>query len=168
MAAVDVVVLLILAAAGLRGLLRGLIREVFSVLALAGAVLAVRLYTDPIASQLRELLDDRIGSTAAWALAAVLLAIVVIAVVALGGSFLRRGARSVGLGWADRIGGGVLGVAEGGLVAAVLLLLAVRFVGSDAPTLQGARSVAALEELSRTVRGTDGPDVAAPPPEQRL
>jgi uncharacterized membrane protein required for colicin V production len=74
------------------------------------------------------------------------------------------------LGWADRLGGSVLGLAEGGLVAAVLLLLAVRVLGTDTPTLRDSRSVAVLEELTNVVVQRDGEataDVATPPPRDR-
>ncbi len=166
MVALDLIVLLVLSVAVLRGLLRGMIREVFSVLALAGACIAVRFYTTPLAQRLDEVADGRVGSTAAWALSAVAIAIGTVALVAFAGSFLRRGAKSVGLGWADRLGGSVLGLVEGGLVAAVLLLLAVRVLGGDAPTLRNSRSMAALEELTRVVQGQPkaSGDVAAPPP----
>lgn len=167
MGAVDLIVIMILGVAALRGLFRGMIREIFSVAALASACLAVRWYAAPLGERVLTLADGRIGSLAAWGLAAVSIVIGVVAVIALAGSFLRRGAKSVGLGWADRLGGSVLGLAEGGLVAAVLLLLAVRVLGSDTPTLRDSRSVAVLEELTNVVvqRGGDATvDVATPPP----
>ena len=167
MGAVDLIVIMILGVAALRGLFRGMIREIFSVAALASACLAVRWYAAPLGERVLTLADGRIGSLAAWGLAAVSIVIGVVAVIALAGSFLRRGAKSVGLGWADRLGGSVLGLAEGGLVAAVLLLLAVRVLGSDTPTLRDSRSVAVLEELTNVIvqRGGDATaDVAAPPP----
>ncbi|UCE84907.1 MAG: CvpA family protein [Deltaproteobacteria bacterium] len=171
MAAVDLIVIMILGIAAIRGLLRGMIREIFSVLALASACLAVRFYAAPLAERIIVLADGRIGSLAAWGLAAVSVVIGVVAVIALAGSFLRRGAKSVGLGWADRLGGSVIGLAEGSLVAAVLLLLAVRILGSDTPTLRDSRSVAALDQLTRAVvaqrAGEATADVATPPPRDR-
>jgi membrane protein required for colicin V production len=170
MGAVDLIVIMILGVAALRGLFRGMIRETFSVAALATACIAVRWYASPLGERILTLSDGRIGSIAAWGLAAVCIVIGVVAVIALAGSFLRRGAKSVGLGWADRLGGSVLGLAEGGLVAAVLLLLAIRVLGGDTPTLRDSRSVAVLEQLTNVVVQRDGEataDVATPPPRDR-
>ena len=71
----------------------------------------------------------------------------------------------MGLGWADHAGGAVLGAAEGVLLAAVLLLIAVNVLGPDHGFVSGSRSLEALNELERVALAGDisALDVASPP-----
>ncbi len=133
----------------------------FSIAALGGTVVVVRLWGGPAALQLQTLtdLDARI---APW-VAGALLAVATVVVVAVCGRMLRRGARAAGLGWADRAGGAVLGIAEGALVVGLLLVVAIAFVGRDHSFLAGSHSVAVLDELSRFAGDAALPAVAAPP-----
>jgi len=88
----------------------------------------------------------------------------VLAVAALARRWGRRGAAAAGLTWADRLGGGALGAAEGALVAALLLLGAGWILGRSHPLLEESRSVAVLERLQTAVRDAEAPlpPVAAP------
>jgi uncharacterized membrane protein required for colicin V production len=61
---------------------------------------------------------------------------------------MKRGVQFAGLGWADRAGGGALGLAEGSIIAAVLVLIALWLVGPDHPATEGSRSVEIVEEWS--------------------
>ncbi|MDH3519566.1 MAG: CvpA family protein [Myxococcales bacterium] len=169
MRSVDLVVAAILGIALLRGLVLGLIREAFSIGALAGACVVVRLFTSPTADWLVQATAGTIGArTAPW-LAGGALAIATVAGVALVGRLLQRGARAAGLGWADRAGGAVLGTAEGMLVASLLLLVLTAAIGRGHPLVAGSKSIAALEQLERLAaeRPARPIDVAAPPPKQR-
>ena len=159
---VDLVVAGILAVAMFRGVWLGLIREAFSIGALGGAVVAVRLGSPALGGIIAERTDVD-ALYAPW-IAGVLITIATIAAVALVGRALRRGAHAAGLGWADRLGGAALGVVEGAVIAGVLLTLGIATLGRDAPMLEGTRSLAALNELER-LAGDELPrvDVAAPP-----
>jgi membrane protein required for colicin V production len=160
----DAVVLAIIGVAVVRGLLRGLLREVFSIAALGGACLAVRYGTPLVSTRIGEWSGDALGSVAATWIAGVVLACAAIGLVTVLGRVARRGARAAGLGWADRVGGGALGAAEGALVAA-LLLVGVTWLAPAHPLVAGSRSVVALQELQLAVRGdAERADVAAAPP----
>ena len=163
--ALDGLVVAILLLAIARGLFRGLIGEVFSIAALGGACLAVRYGTSPAAAWLQEATRGEIGPGAAPWITGALLAIATIGVVAMVGRLLKRGAKAVGLGWADRLGGGALGAAEGALVAGLMLMGAIWMVGRAHPTLAGSRSLEAFDQLQAAVqeRADSLPDVAAPP-----
>jgi len=163
---VDILVMAVLGIAMLRGISRGLIREAFSIAALAGACLLVKLFAYPLGARLEM---ETGGEIAGWAgpwLAGAILSIAAIAAIATVGRFVRRGSRWVGLGWADRAGGAVLGAAEGGLIAVILLVAAAVLLGRDHPTLAESRSFAALERIEEIAESPDAyiPDVAAPPP----
>lgn len=160
----DGVVLAILLIAVARGFFIGLIREGFSIAALAGACLAVRYFTQPAAQWLRLVTDGEIGFGVAPWLAGAGIAIASAAIVVLVGRWLRTGIRAAGLGWADRIGGSALGAAEGALIAALLVLGASWFFGRAHPILLESRSVVAYDEIQSFVRerAEDLPGVAAP------
>jgi membrane protein required for colicin V production len=162
---VDIVVMAILGIAALRGLFRGLIREAFSIAALAGACLTVKLFAMPLAAWLETATGGEIGGGAAPWLSGAILAVGTMAFVVIAGRFLRRGSRWAGLGWADRAGGAVLGAAEGGLVVVILLVMAALLLGRDHPALADSRSFAALERVEQLAKQPPQrtADVAAPP-----
>jgi len=170
LAPVDYVVLAVVGVAVLRGLLRGLLRETFSIASVAAAVVSVKLFYGDVADWLLRATDGRIGEIAApWAGGA-LVAVATIGAATLAGRIARRGARAAGLGWADRAGGAVLGGAEGLLVAGILIGMFGYLAGRDHPMLARSRSLATLEDLERIARGGELPElplpnVAARPPE---
>jgi len=144
-----------------RGLWIGLVREAFSLLALAGACLAVRFGLEATAPALAEASPWPLEPLAAKVLAGALLALGAALAVVLVGRLVRRSLHAVGLGALDRVGGGLLGAAEGALVVAVLLLGATALLGPAHPWLADSRAVRMLAEM----RGADAADdVAAPPP----
>ena len=166
---VDILAVVILGVAFLRGLFRGLIRETFSVAALGGACVVIKLFAAPLGVKLGTASQGQIGTVIApWIAGAILGAIAITTTVTVG-RLLRRGSRWAGLGWVDRVGGGILGTAEGALVVSILLVLASTLMGPTSPMLVASRSYNVLE----TVQGfaqSDASwselaiDVAAPPP----
>lgn len=162
---IDRVALGVVALATLRGLWIGLLREAFSVAALAAAFVAVKLWTAPATAWLVAhapfdvALSERQSQFAGGALVGVAAAFVVVAI----GGFVRKRFHANGLGPIDRLLGGVLGGAEGALVAAVGLIGVVAFVGPQHEVLAGSRSI---ELLSRArLLADELPNVAAPPPD---
>ena len=125
----DLAALALLALAAARGLFIGVIREVFSQVALAAACVAVRFAAAPAAEWLLIRSPVEIGDLGARIAAGAAIAVAVIVGVAIVGRLVRRGARWAGLSFADRLAGGALGAAEGALVVVVLMLLAVAIVG---------------------------------------
>jgi membrane protein required for colicin V production len=163
---VDILVMAILGIAMLRGISRGLIREAFSIAALAGACLFVKLFAIPLGARLEIETDGQIAGWASPWLAGAILSVAAIAAIATVGRFVRRGSRWVGLGWADRAGGAVLGAAEGGLIVAILLVTATVLLGREHPSLSESRSFAVLERIEQIAQSPDSGtrDVAASPP----
>jgi uncharacterized membrane protein required for colicin V production len=162
---IDIVVGAIIAAACLRGLLLGLVREAFSLAAIAVAYTAVRLFVSPTADWVIEVGAGRVSPGAAPWVAGALLVLLAIAVVTSLGRVVRRGVRAVGLGFADRVGGALLGTAEGVLVVALLLTFVTGYLGRDHPALADTRTLAAMEQLELLAREVPAAnhDVASPP-----
>jgi len=163
---IDVAAAAILAAAAFRGFFRGLIRESFSMAALAGAVVSVKFLAEPLGAWLTQTTKGQVSEGTAPFAAGVLLAVFTIASVVIVGRFVRRGSRWAGLGWADRAGGALLGGAEGAIVVGILLLVAGGTLGRTHPALVQTRSIAALEQVEQIAQNPpslDDIDVASPP-----
>jgi membrane protein required for colicin V production len=162
---IDFLALAILVIAALRGLSLGLIREAFSLGALAAAVVAVRVWNEPFTHWVQNATRGMLPFDLAPWIAGGFLALGVIAAVGIFGRVMRQGARAVGLGFFDRLAGAALGAAEGALAAGVLLFVIGGVLGRDHALLQGSRSFALLERAERVVAAAPRltPDVAAPP-----
>jgi len=160
---IDMVALAVLLIAALRGMSLGLIREVFSLGALAAAVIAVRVWNEPFAHWFQRV-SGLPHYLVPW-LAGALLAAGVVTAVAMFGRLIRQGVRGVGLGFFDRLGGAALGVAEGALAAGVLLVMIGGVLGRGHSLVANSRSFALLERAERltAAREAPRPDVAAPP-----
>jgi uncharacterized membrane protein required for colicin V production len=154
----------IVAAAALRGLFIGLLKEGFSLASLACAYLAVQLFTIPTAGWLELASQGSIGPAISPWIAGAAIAIGTVTLVILVGRTLQRTVHAAGLGWADRISGGFVGVAEGVLLAGILLVLGTEVLGRDHVAFRDTRSLAVLEEFERVSAESDFEiDVASPP-----
>jgi membrane protein required for colicin V production len=162
LAPLDFVCLVILALAFVRGIMRGLLRETFSIASLAAACLMVMLFYGDAAEWLLRLTQGRIGEISAPWIGGALLGIITIGVITLLGRVTRRGAKFAGLGWADRIGGAVLGTAEGVLVGAVIVSLLGYAIGREHPVLLESRSLGALEQLELFAQTGELPELDLP------
>jgi membrane protein required for colicin V production len=159
---IDMIALTVVFLAIVRGVWIGLIREGLSLAAIGLCTTVTRLGIGPLSEQLTSLTSGELtGRTAVW-IAGVLLVVATIVVCGMIARVLKRGIQFAGLGWADRVGGGALGMAEGTIIAAVLVMIAVWLVGPDHPATEGARSVELVEELQAARENGDLPAVAAP------
>ena len=159
---IDLIVLSVLAITVLRGLWIGLIREGASLAAIGIATIVTRLFAVPFGASLSALTGGGIAGKTAVFIAGVILVVGTIVALSLLARVLRRGATAAGLGWADRLGGGALGAAEGTIIAAVIVLVALWVVGPDHTTTEGARSVEIVEQLQSMHERGELPAVASP------
>ena len=160
----DGIILAILIIAMARGLFIGLVRESFSIAALAAAVLAARYGTDFAGPWLHSLAPERLNPQVAYWIAGSLIAIVTVLLVAMAGRVLRKGVHFAGLGWADRLGGAALGTAEGLIVGLLLVVGATWVLGKNDPAVAHSKSLEAYEVVRSyfSERGQELPDVATP------
>lgn len=158
----DRIALGIVALACLRGLWIGLIREGLSLATVGLATIATRLYASPLASWLAERTADELTGRAGLWIAGVAIVLSTVALLSLVGRLLRRSAEAVGLGWADRMGGGALGAAEGSIVAAIVVVIALWAVGPDHAATRSAKSVELVERLRSDGEAGLLPSVSAP------
>lgn len=125
--ALDWLLVLVLAWSTILALVRGLIRELFSLAGLAAGVLLASWYYRPVASWLEQWI-----SSAPAAKTAAFLSIALSVGVAAGllGRLFRRTAKTIGLGWFDRLAGGLFGFLRGCLMITAVMLAIVAFAPS--------------------------------------
>jgi membrane protein required for colicin V production len=162
LAPVDFVCLVILALAFVRGVMRGLLRETFSIASLAAACLMVMTFYGDAAEWLLRVTQGRVGEISAPWIGGALLGVITIGVITLFGRLVRRGAKFAGLGWADRTGGALLGTAEGVIVGAVIVSLLGYAIGREHPILLESHSLEALEDLEHFAQTGEIPEMDLP------
>ena len=158
----DMIVFGVLAIAVFRGIWIGLIREGASLAAIGIATIVTRLFAAPLGASLSSLTGGGVAGKTAVFIAGVILVVGTIVALSLAARVLRRGAAAAGLGWADRLGGGALGAAEGAIIAAVIVLIALWLVGPDHATTDGSRSIEVVEQLQSMHERGELPAVASP------
>lgn len=160
---IDMIAASVLVLAMARGLWIGLIREGLSLAAIGLCTISVRLFVDRVSVYLTDLTAGEITGRAATWIAGLLLVMATVLACGIAAKWIRRGVQFAGLGWADRIGGGALGLFEGSILAAICVLLALWLVGPDHAITRDARSVALIEALREEVPMKDDmPAIAAP------
>jgi membrane protein required for colicin V production len=117
----DWAVLIIIGLSSLLGLMRGAIREVLALLGWVVAFLVARQFGVAFAAMLKPLVEiDSLRLLLSFAI----LFIATLLVMALGRMALTEMVKKIGLGGADKFLGLVIGVARGGLIVLVFVLLA--------------------------------------------
>ncbi len=139
----DILLLVAIALATVGGLSIGIIR---AALYLAGLIFGIVLaghYYIPFSHLLDAVLQPNVAKVVAFI---IILAAVVVAAVFLA-IFLRQGASAIKLGWADRLGGAVFGLAMGAIFCGAFLALWVKFVGGGETIAESTLARILLDRL---------------------
>lgn len=147
MSSLDWVVLAILAGSSLLGLMRGLVKEVFSLAAWVLAFIGARLFAPTLAPLLPGIENPALQQGLAW----VLVFILVLFGAGLAGGLLAGLVKLVGLGAYDRLLGGLFGLLRGVAAVVALALLAGMTALPQTQTWQTAMSREPLELAARKV-----------------
>ncbi|WP_161946340.1 CvpA family protein [Desulfonatronum thiosulfatophilum] len=141
----DILILIILGFAMIRGLFRGFIGEISSVIGLiVGFILANRYY-----AQLTPLVESILPDPGtAQMLSYALVFCTGLVGVLMVASVLRHLLRVVLLGWVDRFAGGVIGLLKGGLICVLLVLLLTTFLSPKADILVESRLAPQVNRFS--------------------
>ena len=124
----DIVILVVIAAATFAGLFIGLIAAGLCLAGIiVGVILAGRYYL-PFSQWLGFIPEENIARIVAFAI--ILVGVMLIAVVLA--MVLRWAFSLIKLGWVDRLGGAVFGLATGALLCGAILAMWVKFVGAGA------------------------------------
>jgi membrane protein required for colicin V production len=139
----DIVLLVAIALATVVGLGIGIIRAALS---LAGLILGIVLaghYYLPFSHVLDAFLQPGVAKVVAF----IIILAAVMAAAAFLAIFLRRGASAIKLGWADRLGGAVFGLAMGAIFCGGLLAIWVKFFGGAEAITQSTVARLLLDRL---------------------
>lgn len=148
MSSLDIVVLGILAGSTLLGLMRGLVKEVFSLAAWILAFIGARSFGPWLAP----LLPGADNPALRHAMALVLVFVVILVAAGLAGTLLGGVVRLVGLGAYDRLLGVMFGLLRGGVAVLALALLAGLTALPKTHLWQTAMSRAPLEAAALKVK----------------
>jgi len=120
----DVGILLLIGAGALRGYRRGLIREGMALGGLAVGLVLATQWNAEVAGLLKPFVG---GGRFLNALAYVVVVLLILGVATLLTVVIQRVMRILLVGWLDRLGGALFGAGQGAILAALLLVLVVRF-----------------------------------------
>jgi membrane protein required for colicin V production len=145
----DYVIVGILVISGLLGLLRGFIREIFSLISWVLAVWVAARFSDRLSVYLQTLIDaPPLRKAAAFCI----VLFVVLVAAALAGSLIARLLSGAGLSGTDRLVGLIFGVFRGALLVAVLVLVAGLTPAPRASWWREAKLIPPFQSLALWVR----------------
>jgi membrane protein required for colicin V production len=134
----DIVFCVILGFLGLRGIFRGLVKEVASILGLILGFVLANLFH----AELVPMLERPLGGPGLASLVAYLgIFLGTVAAVFLAASLIRKILKMIMLGWLDSIGGGLLGFFKGALLCSIIVLALTAFLPSKATILTESQIV---------------------------
>ena len=136
MTALDYLILAIFLIFAIWGMVRGLVAEVFSILAGVAALYLGSHYGEAVAPWLESSIDS---VTVRRLMACVAVGIAAYAVVSIAGVFLSRSIQASVFGPLNRMLGLLFGAARGAIVIAVVVLIGLQFGLQDEPWWQAAK-----------------------------
>lgn len=139
---VDAVIIIVALLAAFAGFRQGLILTVFSFLGLIAGVAVAGWASGPLA--------DKISPDAAWAyvLVFIIILLIVLFLFNLVGTILKQFIKLIMLGWVDSLGGALLGLFVGALLAAAIFIAVGKWSATvGAIGIQDAIGESALAEL---------------------
>jgi len=139
----DIVIVVVIALAAFGGLLIGLIASALSLAGIiVGIILAGRYYL-PFSQHLGFIPEENIAQIVAFAIILVGVMLIALALAMV----LRWAFSLLKLGWIDRIGGAVFGLAGGVLLCGSVLAMWVKFVGAGAAITDSVLASIMLEHF---------------------
>lgn len=154
MNALDIITALIVGFCLIRGIFRGIIKELTSILGVFIGFYAAYFYYPLIARWFSDLIANR---SYAHVISFFLIFVTVLLAVGFVGMILRHLLKAAALGWADRVLGGTFAVVKAVLIVSVLLIVLTTFLPENAPVIKNSllapRVSAISEKLVAVVPG---------------
>jgi membrane protein required for colicin V production len=142
----DIIFLVLIGASGIYSLIRGLIREIFSLLAIILGFFGASYGYSWAAEWLKGWVKQE---TVAQVLGFVVLFLLVALGVSLLGRLLSKAIHKGGLGWADRMGGAAFGILKAILLIAIILLVLTAFLPPKSKLLLESKISPAALSIAR-------------------
>lgn len=132
----DIIILLLLGFTLVRGLFRGFVGEISSIVGLVAGFILANRYHDQLLPLVSSILPD---PDLANLISYVLIFITGLILVLMVAAVLRHLLRIALLGWVDRFAGATIGILKGSLVCVLLVLLLTTFLTPQADVLKNSR-----------------------------
>ena len=139
----DTVIIVVIAIAIFLGLSIGIIKAVLSLAGLIVGVILAGSYYVPFSEQLTFIPQSNVAKVVAFVI--ILIGVMVIASVLAW--FLKRVASIMMLGWVNRAGGAVVGLALGAIFCSALLAIWAKFLGSDGAIAESGLATLLLDRF---------------------
>jgi membrane protein required for colicin V production len=154
----DITVLVVLAVFFITGLLRGFVRQVFSILAIGGGLIVAVMFFDLLGSLLVEkqfIQNNSIANVIGF----ILILIFTYIIIQLLGWIITKLIGTLQLNWVDRLGGGILGGLFGIIVGVILIAGLTFFYGEDDPTFKNSVATPYLKTAYLLIKDTIPNDI---------
>lgn len=144
----DILLIAILAFCLIRGIFRGLIKELSSIVGVLGGLYAAYAYYPLLAKVLSRWITNPAYSNI---LSCLIIFVVIYIVVSVIGVMIKYFMNIVFLGWTDRVCGAFFGAVKGALIAAVLILILTTFLPKNTAILKDSFAARHLMTVSATL-----------------
>jgi membrane protein required for colicin V production len=124
----DIIIIIIISYCLIRGLFRGLIKEIASILGVFGAFYAAYTYYPLMAKSLSQWISNDAYLNI---MAFVVLFVVIFLLISILGSLIKYALKLALLGWFDRLSGALFGAIKGVLIVSVLLIIFTSFLSKN-------------------------------------
>jgi membrane protein required for colicin V production len=156
MNAFDILVAVILSYSLIRGLFRGLVKELASIIGVLGGFLAAYSLYGVAAGYLSRLVSNPAYRNI---LAFMVIFCVVVILVNLLAVVIKYVLRIVFLGWLDRLGGVAFGVVKGVLIVSVIFLVLTAFLPKGTPLIRDSMSAPYISMVSEKLAALVSNDI---------
>jgi membrane protein required for colicin V production len=150
----DILVIIIMGFCVVRGLFRGLIKEVSSIVGVLAGFYAAYTYYPLMGSFLKRWISD---PSYLNILGFLIIFCLVLIIVSILGVIIKYLMKIAFLGWVDRICGVGFGAIKGVLIVSVILMMLTAFLPKDTPLLRGSRLAPQImmvaENMAKVVPG---------------
>ncbi|MGB5157570.1 MAG: CvpA family protein [Desulfobacterales bacterium] len=132
----DILVIAILAYCLIRGIFRGVIKEISSLIGVLGGFYAAYTYYHDVS----KFFEKWVASHYLNVLSFLLIFICVFLIISIIGTVIKYILKIVFLGWADRIFGAIFGILKGTLISSILLIVFVAFLSGSIDTIKSSKA----------------------------
>lgn len=131
----DMIIIIIIAFCLIRGVFRGLVKEISSIIGVFGGFYAAYTYYMEISAPLSKLISNIAYLNI---LSFLFVFCIIFIIISFLGVLIKHALNIAFLGWVDRICGAGFGITKGALIVAVLLIALTAFLPKKAPVIKNS------------------------------
>ncbi len=144
----DIVVAIILGFCLIRGIFRGLVKEMASIIGVLAGFYAAYTYYPEMASLLAPWIENEIYLNLTSFMVLFCLILIIVSILGVVLKYLMKIAH---MGWADRVSGAVFGAFKGVLITSVILVTLTAFLPSGSPLIRDSLLAPHINMLSENM-----------------